>query len=71
LDAALGLLFLAVYIVAVIGLAAAITYGVIRVFPTERNPKANEKPDKADAPPGKNGETAAGRLFRRSKRGRR
>jgi hypothetical protein len=62
LDAALGLLLLAVYIVAIVGLAAGVTYAVIRIFPTERTPK---KPDKPQAPTGGDG---AGSLFRRSKR---
>jgi hypothetical protein len=62
LDAALGLLLLAVYIVAIVGLAAAITWAVIKIFPTERTPK---KPDKPQAPPSGDG---AGSLFRRSKR---
>jgi hypothetical protein len=66
LDRALGLLALVAYIVAVVGLAAAITYTVIRIFPTERNPKKGDKPDKPDA----NGNAAGGgRLFRRAKRG--
>ena len=62
-DTALGLLALAGYILAIVGLAAVITYTVIRIFPTERNPK---KPDKPDA----NGSgESGGRLFRRAKRG--
>jgi hypothetical protein len=57
------LALLVVYIVGIVGLAAAITYAVIRIFPTERKPK---NPDKQDAsPPSPDG---AGRLFRRSKR---
>jgi hypothetical protein len=66
LDAALGLLFLAVYIVGIVGLASAITYAVIRIFPTERKP-SDAKPE---APAEKDDESAAGRLFRRSKRGK-
>ena len=42
LDEVLGLLALAGYIIGIVGLAAAITWVVIRIFPTERNPK---KPD--------------------------
>jgi hypothetical protein len=65
-DEALGLLFLAVYIVGVIALAAGVTYAVIRIFPTERNPKKDDKPEKASA----NGDSSgSGSLFRRSKRG--
>jgi len=52
------------YITAVVGLAALITYAVIRIFPTERTPK---KPDKPETP--SNDGTAQGRLFRRAKRG--
>ena len=66
LDKALGLLLLAGYILAIVALAAAITWAVIKIFPTERNPKKNDKADK----PGANGEgEAGGRLFRRAKRG--
>ena len=67
MDQALGLVFLAGYIVLVISLAAAITWGVIRIFPTERNPR--KKDDKPEKPPanGSSGE-GQGRLFRRSKR---
>jgi hypothetical protein len=73
LDAALGLVLLAGYILGVVSLAAAITYAVIRIFPTERNPKKAEKPDKPgkqEPPAAKNGEAGAGSLFRRSKRGK-
>ena len=69
MDQLLGLLLLAFYIVAVVGLAALITYAVIRIFPTQRTPK---KPDAADKPTsgdGVVGESGAGRLFRRAKRG--
>ena len=72
MDAALGLLLLAVYIVGIIGLAAGMTFGVIRIFPTERNPKRDEpedRPAKSETPA--NGGTGQGSLFRRSKRGRR
>jgi len=66
LDTALGLLALAAYILAIVGLAAVITYTVIRIFPTERNPKKPDKPDK----PTTNGDgEGQGRLFRRAKRG--
>lgn len=66
MDRALGLLALAAYIVAIVGLAAVITYTVIRIFPTERNPKKDDKTDK----PAANGDAAGGgRLFRKAKRG--
>ncbi len=51
---------------AIVGLAAAITYTVIRIFPTERNPK---KPDKPDKPASTGVDEGQGRLFRRAKRG--
>ena len=72
MDAALGVLLLAVYIVGIISLAAGITYGVIRIFPTERKPKGDEAqagPAKPQPSPA-NGGTGAGSLFRRSKRGK-
>jgi hypothetical protein len=66
LDDVLGLLLLVVYIAAIVGLAAGITYAVIKIFPTERNPN---KPDKEDTEPPKRGdESVGGRLFRRAKR---
>jgi hypothetical protein len=66
LDQLLGLLLLAVYIVAIVGLAALVTYAVIKIFPTERTPKKTERPPDSssdDSGPG------AGRLFRKAKRG--
>jgi hypothetical protein len=67
-DQVLGLVFLAGYIALVISLAAAITYAVIKIFPTERNPKKrDDKPEKRPAANGASGEPQ-GRLFRRSKR---
>ena len=66
MDTALGLLALAGYILAIVGLAAVITYTVIRIFPTERNPK---KPDKPDTPAANGSGESGGRLFRRAKRG--
>jgi hypothetical protein len=55
-----------VYIVAILGISALVTFTVVKIFPTERNPK---KPDKPDAPsPPRGEESAAGRLFRKSKR---
>jgi hypothetical protein len=71
LDAALGLLLLAVYIVGVVGLASGITFAVIRIFPTERKPKDDQepaKPSKSEVSPANGGATRAGSLFRRSKR---
>ena len=67
MDELLGLLLLAGYIVAIVGLAAAVTFAVIKIFPTERTPK---KPDKPELPSGDgDGAGAAGRLFRKAKRG--
>jgi hypothetical protein len=65
LDDVLGLLLLTVYIAGIVGLAAAVTYAVIKIFPTERNPK---KPDEDDKQPKRGEESAGGRLFRKSKR---
>ncbi len=67
MDETLGLLFLAVYIVGVIALAAGVTYAVIRIFPTERNPKKPDEPDEVSAND-RGEESKAGSLFRRSKR---
>ena len=64
MDDALGLLLFAVYIVAIVGLAAAITFAVIRIFPTERKPK-NPDEQESSHPPSTDG---GGKLFRRSKR---
>ena len=71
MDQLLGLILLAVYIVAVVGLAAGITYVVIRIFPTERTPKKDA--DDTSAGPDKkqrssSSEQGQGSLFRRSKR---
>ena len=66
MDEALGLVFLAAYITGVVALAAGITYAVIRIFPTERNPKKDDKPEK---PSDNDGSAAGGSLFRRAKRG--
>ena len=45
MDEILGLLLLAVYIAAVVGLAALITFAVIKIFPTQRTPKGPDKPE--------------------------
>jgi hypothetical protein len=66
LNDALGLLLLAVYIVGVVGLAAAITLAVIKLFPTERNPKKPDEPGDSDSTRGT--ESSGGSLFRRSKK---
>ena len=63
LDKILGLLLLTVYITVIVGLAAAVTFAVIRIFPTERKPR---KPDKPDDSTGST--DTRGSLFRRSKR---
>ena len=55
-----------VYIASIVGLAAVITFAVIKVFPTERNPKGPDKPD--DAPAERGTESVGGSLFRRSKK---
>jgi hypothetical protein len=65
LDDALGLLLLVVYIVGIVGIAAAITYAVIRIFPTERKPKNPDEQESSHPPSSPDG---GGRLFRKSKR---
>jgi hypothetical protein len=57
---------LAVYITAVVGLAAAITWAVVKIFPTESN---SEKPPDEKKQPPSNDSVPGGRLFRRAKRG--
>ncbi len=56
-----------VYITVIVGLAALITFAVIKIFPTERNSKKPDKPDD-DSSSKRGGESAAGSLFRRSKK---
>jgi hypothetical protein len=66
LEKLLGLLLLAVYITVIVSLAAAVTYAVIKIFPTQRTPS---KPDSSDPPASDRGnESLQGRLFRRAKR---
>jgi hypothetical protein len=65
LDAVLGVFLLALYIVAIVTLAALITWAAIRLFPTKDRP--SKKTDDDSPPPSDDG-TGAGRLFRRSKR---
>ena len=74
MDEVLGLLALAGYIVLIVGLAAAVTFVVVKIFPTERNPKKDDEPDKPakaeKASSSKGDAPAEGSLFRRSKRDR-
>jgi hypothetical protein len=65
LDAVLGVFLLALYIVAIVSLAALITWAAIRLFPTKDRP-SKKKED--DSPPPSDDGSGAGRLFRRSKR---
>jgi hypothetical protein len=65
LNDALGLLLLVMYIVGILGLSAAITYAVVKIFPTQRKPKNPDKQDSSHPPAETDG---GGRLFRRSKR---
>jgi hypothetical protein len=65
LDDILGLALLVVYIVGIVGLAAAITFAVIKIFPTERKPK-NPDDEKSSHPPASS--DGGGKLFRKSKR---
>lgn len=72
MDRALGLLLLAVYIVAIVGLAALVTFAVIKLFPTERTPGKPREPDTGERGSSGNGErgtAGGGRLYRRAKRG--
>lgn len=70
MDRALGLLLLAVYIIAIVGLAALVTFAVIKLFPTERTPKKPSEPGANDRPTSDGGgATGGGRLYRRAKRG--
>jgi hypothetical protein len=73
LDEVLGVLALAVYIVAIVSLAAGVTYTVIRIFPTERKPKdgdsAENKAGEQESKSSGEGKSA-GSLFRRAKRER-
>ena len=64
MDELIGLILLAVYITAIVGFAAIVTYAVIKIFPTKRTPS---KPDKPETPSGDG--SGQGRLFRRAKRG--
>ena len=62
MDRVIGLLILALYVVLVLGLAGAVTLGVIKIFPTK------DDADKPDKPSDDGTGEAQGRLFRRSKR---
>ncbi len=63
----LGLALLVVYIVGIVGLAAAITWAVIKIFPTERKPKNPDKQESSHPPASTDG-SGGGKLFRKSKR---
>jgi hypothetical protein len=64
LDAALGLVLLAAYVVGMVAFAAGVTYVAIKIFPTkDRSETKPEKP--SDDGTGGGG----GRLFRKAKRG--
>ena len=69
MDDVLGLLLLAVYIVGILAVSSAITFAVVKIFPTERNPKKPDTPDTPDTPASGDGVEGAGRLFRKAKRG--
>ncbi len=66
MEDALGLLLLVVYITGIVGLAAGITWAVIKIFPTERKPKDPDKQESAHPPASP--DDGGGKLFRRSKR---
>lgn len=63
MDSFLGLILLALYIVAIVGLASLVTFAAIKIFPTK------DRPSKKDDEPSDDGGTPAGRLFRKAKRG--
>ena len=65
MHAIIGLLLLAVYIAVVVGLAALITFVVVKVFPTERKPK---NPDQPETPSSDGTSQTGGKLFRSAKR---
>jgi hypothetical protein len=66
LDKPLGLILLAVYVVAIVALASAVTFGAIKIFPTRDYSKDKDQDQK---PPPSDGDAPAGRLFRKAKRG--
>jgi hypothetical protein len=66
LEKILGVLLLVIYIAAIVGLAAAITYAVVRIFPTQRTPSKPDEPSSPSPPRGE--ESLGGKLFRRAKR---
>ena len=62
MDRALGLLLLIVYVAAIVGLSAGVTFVVIRLFPVKsKTNKPDDPSDDGDGGP-------AGKLFRRAKR---
>ena len=67
MDRALGLLLLTVYIIGVVGLAAAITWAVVKIFPTRSDPEG--PPDERKKQPPPDDSVPGGRLFRKAKRG--
>jgi hypothetical protein len=58
---------LAAYITGVVGLAAGMTWAVVKIFPTESN--SEKPPDEKKKQPPTNDSVPGGRLFRRAKRG--
>ncbi|HXG76103.1 MAG TPA: hypothetical protein VNJ53_06005 [Gaiellaceae bacterium] len=66
MDQLLGVLLLGAYVLGVVGTAAAVTYAVIKIFPTERTPKKPSEPGTGEEP--RDGEPR-GRLYRRARRG--
>jgi hypothetical protein len=68
LEKILGVLLLAIYIAAIVGLAAAITFAVIKIFPTQRTPSKPDEPGSDSSSPPRDQESLGGKLFRRAKR---
>ena len=67
MDQVLGLVFLALYIVGVVGLAAAMTWITVKIFPTKSN--GGQSPDERKTQAAANDGSTGGRLFRKAKRG--
>ncbi len=67
MDDIIGIALLVCYIVAIVALAAAITFAVIKIFPTERKPKSPDDQSSSHPPASSDGD-GGGKLFRKSKR---
>ncbi|HET7745127.1 MAG TPA: hypothetical protein VFK76_10340 [Gaiellaceae bacterium] len=61
MDRIFGLLLLVVYVAAIVGLSAGVTFLVIKLFPVKSKPSEPDEPSNDGGGP-------AGKLFRRAKR---